>query len=119
MAAAYANSTLGEKECSRLMHKERRDFVDEHIAHRLTALLSVIRRQPAHPNFFTGRGDVYRASIEGSYLMLRVFIEFLGVESARHDGKLALAKRGNLRWHSESAHSRLQKHSTTASENRR
>jgi hypothetical protein len=97
--------------------QERRDFVDEHIAHRLTALLSVIRRQPAHPNFFTGRGNVYRASIEGSYLMLRVFIEF--VESARHDGKLALAKRGNLRWHSESAHSRLQKHSTTASENRR
>ena len=26
--------------------QERRDFVDEHIAHRLTALLSVIRRQP-------------------------------------------------------------------------
>jgi hypothetical protein len=99
--------------------QERRDFIDEHIAHRLTALLSVISRQQADPNFFTGRSDVYRASIEGSYIMLRVFIEFLGVESARHDGKLALAKRGNLRWHSESAHSRLQKHSTTASENRR
>jgi len=73
--------------------QERRDFIDEHIAHRLTALLSVISRQQADPNFFTGRSDVYRASIEGSYIMLRVFIEFLGVESARHHGKLALVQR--------------------------
>jgi hypothetical protein len=57
--------------------QEPHDFIDEHIAHRLTALLSVIRRQQADPNFFAGRSDVYRASIEGSYIMLRVFIEFL------------------------------------------
>jgi hypothetical protein len=33
------------------------------------------------------------SSIEGSCLMLRVFIEFLDVESARHHGKLALVQR--------------------------
>src|SRR4051794_32260906 len=63
---------------------ERREFIDEHVAHRLTALLSIIRRQ-SDPSFYSGRGDVYCASIEGAFIMLRVFVEFLGVES-QHDG---------------------------------
>jgi hypothetical protein len=75
MAAAYTNSTLGEKECSRLMHKDPR-ISSMSILRTALPLLSVIRRQQADPNFFTDRGDVYRASIEGSYILLRVFIEF-------------------------------------------
>ena len=61
---------------------ERREFIDAHVAHRLTALLAVINRQKDQ-GFFSGKGDLYCGCIEGSYIMLRVFIEFLGVESLR------------------------------------
>lgn len=65
---------------------ERREFFDAHIPHRLTALLSPIRRQQDAEGYFSGRGDLYCFVIESSYIMLRVFIEFLGVESKK-DGK--------------------------------
>jgi len=75
---------------------EQREFIDSHIAHRLTALLSVFHRQK-DPEFFSGKGDIYCASIEGSYIMLRVFIEFLGVESSNKSGLLELKQRTRIR----------------------
>ena len=71
---------------------EQREFIDAHVAHRLTALLAVIKRQ-TDPEFFSGKGDLYCGCIEGSYIMLRVFIEFLGVESSRAGGQLRLIQR--------------------------
>ena len=72
---------------------ERREFLDSHIPHRLTALLSLARRQQVDPTFFSGKGDVYCASIEGAFIMLRVFLEFLGVTSMRREGVVALVQR--------------------------
>jgi hypothetical protein len=72
--------------------EEQREFIDEHVAHRLTALLAVIRRQ-REPGFFSGKGDLYCGCIEGAYIMLRVFIEFLGVESSHAGGHLHLVQR--------------------------
>jgi hypothetical protein len=71
---------------------EQREFIDAHVAHRLTALLVVIRRQQ-EPGFFSGKGDLYCGCIEGAYIMLRVFIEFLGVESSHAGGHLHLVQR--------------------------
>jgi len=57
-----------------------------HLDHRLTVLLSfTIRRDlgvfaPDHGESLR-RGDVYRTSQEGSAIMLRVLLEFLGLKS--------------------------------------
>ena len=59
-------------------------FVNAHLAHRLTALLCVAKRSE-EPSFWQGRGDLYCASIEGSFIMFRVLIEFLGLKSYRRD----------------------------------
>jgi hypothetical protein len=80
---------------------EQREFIDAHIAHRLTALLSVIKREQHDPEFFSGKGDLYCGCIEGSYVMLRVFIEFLGVESSHAGGDLHLAQRTRARFNGE------------------
>ena len=57
-----------------------------HLDHRLTALLSFTLRR--NEGFFgpdhgesKRLGDVYRASLEGSGIMLRVLLEFLGIKS--------------------------------------
>jgi hypothetical protein len=60
-------------------------FIDEHLAHRLTALLCVAKRNE-RPAFWQERGDVYCASIEGSFIMFRGLLEFIGLESYR-EGK--------------------------------
>ena len=73
--------------------RQQREFIQAHIPHRLTALLAVLYRQQAAPDFFQGRGDVYCGCIEGSYIMLRVFIEFLGLASSRTTGALDLIQR--------------------------
>jgi hypothetical protein len=59
-------------------------FVNAHLAHRLTALLCFAKRSE-EPGFWQGRGDLHCASIEGSFIMFRVFVEFLGLESYRRD----------------------------------
>jgi hypothetical protein len=76
---------------------ERREFLDSHIPHRLTAWLSTIRRQQVDHFFFQGKGDIYRSAIEGTYIMTRVFIEFLGVESQRKGTDLILAPRARTK----------------------
>ena len=53
-------------------------FVRTHLGHRLSALVSPICR-PQHE--WPGHNDAYRAAKEGSFVMLRLFIEFLGVKS--------------------------------------
>ena len=73
--------------------EERREFLDSHIPHRLTAWLSTIQRQQADQYFFQNKGDVYRSAIEGTYIMTRVFIEFLGVESRWNNSTLHLVQR--------------------------
>lgn len=72
---------------------ERREFFDRHIPHRLTALLSTLRRKQSEPFFFQAKGDVYCSAIEGTYIMTRVFIEFLGVESKWSSDGLSLVPR--------------------------
>jgi hypothetical protein len=57
--------------------KEIAEFIDEHLAHRLTVLLCVAKRSE-QSDFWQGRGDVYRASLEGSFIHVSVLIEFLG-----------------------------------------
>jgi len=64
--------------------KEIAEFIDEHLAHRLTVLLCVAKRSE-QSDFWQDRGDVYRASLEGSFIMFRMFVEFLGLESYRLD----------------------------------
>ncbi len=64
--------------------KEIAEFIDEHLAHRLTVLLCVAKRSE-QSDFWQGLGDVYCASIEGSFIMFRMFVEFLGLESYRLD----------------------------------
>jgi hypothetical protein len=58
------------------------EFFSAHFAHRLTALLCIAKRSE-QSDFWQGRGDVYCASIEGSFIMFRMFVEFLGLESYR------------------------------------
>jgi hypothetical protein len=58
------------------------EFLNAHLAHRLTALLCVAKRSE-QSDFWQGRGDVYCASIEGSFIMFRMFVEFLGLQSYR------------------------------------
>ena len=76
--------------------EEVREFLDAHIPHRLTALLSTIERQRI-PTFFQGKDDVYRSAIEGTYIMTRVFIEFLGVQSAKTSSGLRLVQRARVK----------------------
>jgi hypothetical protein len=71
-------------------------FIDEHLAHRLTALLCVAKRSE-QPEFWHGRGDVYCASIEGSFIMFRVLLEFLGLESYREGEEHDLRQRRRRR----------------------
>ncbi|NOS72257.1 MAG: hypothetical protein HOP33_20320 [Verrucomicrobia bacterium] len=64
--------------------KELEEFVRTHLGHRLTAMVSPICLPKNHPlwNCPCRRNDAYRAAKEGSYVMLRLFIEFLGVKGA-------------------------------------
>jgi hypothetical protein len=66
----------------RFSDSEVAEFFGAHFAHRLTALLCVAKRSE-ESGFWQGRGDVYCASIEGSFIMFRMFVEFLGLESYR------------------------------------
>jgi hypothetical protein len=66
----------------RFCDSEVAEFFNAHLAHRLTALLCVGKRSE-QSDYWQGRGDVYCASIEGSFIMFRVFVEFLGLESYR------------------------------------
>jgi hypothetical protein len=60
--------------------REVSEFVRTHLGHRLTAMVAPL----CIPlEFWRGRNDAYRAAKEGSYSMLRMFIEFLGVKSER------------------------------------
>lgn len=62
--------------------KELSEFVRTHLGHRLTAMVAPV----CIPGpFWHGRNDAYRAAKEGSYSMLRMFIEFLGVKSKRRE----------------------------------
>src|SRR6266446_296232 len=62
--------------------KELEEFVRTHLGHRLTAMISPICLPQDHPLWTCPcrRNDAYRAAKEGSYVMLRLFIEFLGVK---------------------------------------
>jgi len=62
-------------------------FVRTHLGHRLSALVSPICR-PEHE--WPGRNDAYRAAKEGSFVMLRLFIEFLGVKTLESAGNVLL-----------------------------
>jgi hypothetical protein len=62
--------------------KELGEFVRTHLGHRLTAMAAPICLPENHP-CWCGRNDAYRSAKEGSYSMLRMFIEFLGVKSTR------------------------------------
>jgi hypothetical protein len=66
----------------RFSDSEIAEFFNAHFAHRLSALLCVAKRSE-QSDFWQGRGDVYCASIEGSFIMFRMFVEFLGLESYR------------------------------------
>jgi hypothetical protein len=66
----------------RFSDSEIAEFFSAHFAHRLTALLCVAKRSE-ESGFWQGCGDVYCASIEGSFIMFRMFVEFLGLESYR------------------------------------
>ena len=59
---------------------ELKEFVRTHLGHRLTAMVAPLC-VPEPDRFWCGRNDAYRAAKEGSYVMLRMFIEFLGVKS--------------------------------------
>jgi hypothetical protein len=63
--------------------KELKEFVRTHLGHRLTAMAAPICFPESAP-IWTGRNDVYRAAKEGSYSMVRTFIEFLGVRSKKN-----------------------------------
>lgn len=71
--------------------KELEEFVRTHLGHRLTAMASPICLTKNHP-LWNQRNDAYRAAKEGSYSMLRLFIEFLGVKADRKNpNKLTIA----------------------------
>src|SRR5260221_2309694 len=61
--------------------KELEDFVKTHLDHRLTALVAPIFDDANA--YRSGRGDISKAAQEGSYVMLRLFIEFLGVKGPK------------------------------------
>lgn len=76
--------------------KEVDTFVRTHLAHRLSALVSPVCRPQAE---WGGRNDAYRAAKEGSFVMLRLFIEFLGVKSSqwpKSSGVFVLKKRSAI-----------------------
>jgi hypothetical protein len=58
--------------------EEISEFVRTHLGHRLTAMVAPLC---IPQEFWHKRNDAYRAAKEGSYSMLRMFIEFLGVKS--------------------------------------
>src|ERR1017187_7663649 len=67
--------------------KELDEFVKTHLDHRLTALVAPVFDDANA--YRPGRGDISKAAQEGSYVMLRLFIEFLGVKGDRKiKGKL-------------------------------
>lgn len=82
---------------------EMEKFVRTHLAHRLTSLLSPICRKQDDPAWVgeyngirTPTNDTYRAAKEGSYVMLRLFIEFMGViGDTKNLGKLKVSSRYN------------------------
>src|SRR5436190_21954253 len=65
--------------------QELDEFVRTHLGHRLSALLAPICLPENHSfwNSPSRRNDAYRAAKEGSYVMLRLFIEFLGVKGPK------------------------------------
>jgi len=72
---------------------EEDEFFEAHVAHRLTALLAVGVRLGHDPHYFRGCGDIYCACVEGSFSMLRIFIEFLGLCSYMNQGTIDLGER--------------------------
>ena len=88
---------VGRNMSRKFSDKEISEFIDEHLAHRLTVLLCVAKRSE-QSDFWQSRGDVYRASLEGSFIMFRMFVEFLGLESYRLDsGEHDLRRRSRKR----------------------
>ena len=76
--------------------KEIEELVRTHLDHRLTALVSpVFDDANAYRN---GRGDISKAAQEGSYVMLRLFIEFFGVKGQENktQPKWTLEERSKL-----------------------
>jgi hypothetical protein len=69
---------------AKISNSEVAEFFTAHFAHRVTALLCVAKRSE-QSDFWQGRGDLFCASIEGSFIMFRMFVEFLGLESYRLD----------------------------------
>jgi hypothetical protein len=61
---------------------ELHEFVRTHLDHRLTALVAPIIDEANA--FRVGREDISKAAQEGSYVMLRLFIEFLGVKGQKN-----------------------------------
>jgi hypothetical protein len=76
--------------------KELEDFVKTHLDHRLTALVAPIFDDANA--YRIGRGDISKAAQEGSYVMLRLFIEFLGVKGQENKSNptWTLEKRSKL-----------------------
>lgn len=72
---------------------ERKEFIEAHIPHRLTALMTPAVRLSQNPAFFQGSGDVYCGCVEGAFSMLRIFIEFLGLASKVENGTYVLVER--------------------------
>ena len=61
---------------------ELEEFARTHLAHRLTAMTAPICFPETAPPW-VGRNDAYRSAKEGSYSMVRTFIEFLGIGSKK------------------------------------
>ncbi len=72
------------------------DYVP-HLDHRITSLMAfTVRRDRGW--FCAGSGDLYRASLEGSGIMLRMLMEFLGVKANRKKPtELTVSNDGDVR----------------------
>ncbi len=80
--------------------EELNEFVRTHLGHRLSAMVAPICLSQNHPlwNCPNRRNDAYRAAKEGSYVMLRLFIEFLGVKGTpTSPWKLVERKPGDIK----------------------
>lgn len=73
--------------------EQRKEFIESHIPHRLTALMAPAVRLSQNAAFFQGTGDVYCGCVEGAFSMLRIFIEFLGLASKVENGTHVLVER--------------------------
>jgi hypothetical protein len=77
-----------------LTKEQKRDFFDNHLAHRLT-LLRCLRNRSLQTSIWKGKGDIYRCVKDSNLIAVRLFMDFLGLKGIYNGNNYELIQNPN------------------------